>query len=39
MSSLGRKAPDLVDAKRFAGAMTCEALKPHAARLLESLRE
>jgi hypothetical protein len=34
-----RAAPDLADAKRFAGAITCEALKPQAARLLESLRE
>jgi hypothetical protein len=34
-----RAAPDLIDAKRFAGAVTCDALKPQAARLLESLRE
>ena len=34
-----RAAPDLSDAKRFAGTMTCTALKPQAARLLDSLRE
>jgi hypothetical protein len=34
-----RAAPHLIDAKRFAGAVTCDALKPQAARLLESLRE
>lgn len=34
-----RATPDLSDAKRFASAMTCDALKPQAARLLESLEE
>jgi hypothetical protein len=34
-----RATPDLGDAKRFASAVTCDALKPQAARLLESLRE
>jgi hypothetical protein len=34
-----RATPDLIDAKRFASAMTCDALKPQTARLLESLRE
>src|SRR5579863_4643193 len=34
-----RATPDLSDAKRFANAMTCAALKPQATRLLESLKE
>jgi hypothetical protein len=34
-----RAAPDLSDAKRFASGVTCDALKPQAARLLESLTE
>src|SRR5262249_22724487 len=34
-----RAAPALADAKRFASAVTCEALKPQAARLLDSLKE
>jgi hypothetical protein len=34
-----RAAPDLADAKRFASMVTCDALKPQAARLLESLSE
>ena len=34
-----RATPDLVDAKRFASAVTCDALKPQAARLLDSLKE
>ena len=34
-----RAAPDLGDAKRFASAVTCGALKPQVARLLESLRK
>jgi hypothetical protein len=34
-----RATLNLGDAKRFASAVTCEALKPQAARLLESLRE
>jgi hypothetical protein len=34
-----RATPDLVDAKHFASAVTCDALKPQAARLLESLKE
>jgi hypothetical protein len=34
-----RAAPDLSEATRFASAVTCIALKPQAARLLESLRE
>jgi hypothetical protein len=34
-----RATPDLGDAKRFASAVTCDALKPQAARLLESLAE
>jgi hypothetical protein len=34
-----RATPDLSDAKSFASAMTCDALKPQAARLLESLKE
>jgi hypothetical protein len=34
-----RAAPNLSDAMRFASAVTCIALKPQAARLLESLRE
>jgi hypothetical protein len=34
-----RATPDLVGAKRFASAVTCDALKPQAARLLDSLRE
>jgi hypothetical protein len=34
-----RATPDLRDAKRFASAVTCDALKPQAARLLESLTE
>jgi hypothetical protein len=34
-----RATPDLVDAKHFASAVTCNALKPQAARLLESLKE
>jgi hypothetical protein len=32
-------APDLDEAKRFAGIVTCDVLKPQAARLLESLTE
>ena len=31
-----RATPDFGDAERFAGALTCEALKPQVARLLES---
>ena len=34
-----RATPDLSDAKRFASAVTCGALKPQVARLLESLGE
>ena len=34
-----RATPDLVDAKHFASAVTCDAVKPQAARLLESLKE
>jgi hypothetical protein len=34
-----RAAPDLGDARRFAAAATCDALKPQAARLLQSLSE
>jgi hypothetical protein len=34
-----RATPDLSDAKRFASAVTCDTLKPQAARLLDSLRE
>ena len=34
-----RATPDLVAAKHFASAVTCDALKPQAARLLESLKE
>jgi hypothetical protein len=34
-----RAAPDLRKAKRFAGIVTCDVLKPQAARLLESLTE
>jgi hypothetical protein len=34
-----RATLNLGDAKRFASAVTCEALKLQAARLLESLRE
>ena len=34
-----RATPDLSDAKRFASTVTCNALKPQAARLLESLTE
>jgi hypothetical protein len=34
-----RATPDLSDAKRFASIVTCDALKPQAARLLESLAE
>ena len=34
-----RATPDLSDAKRFASIVTCDALKPQAARLLESLTE
>jgi hypothetical protein len=34
-----RATPDLVDAKHFASAVTCDALKPQAARLLDSLKE
>jgi hypothetical protein len=34
-----RATPDLVNARRFATAVTCHALKPQAARLLESLKE
>jgi hypothetical protein len=34
-----RATPDLVNAKRFATAVTCDAIKPQAARLLESLKE
>jgi hypothetical protein len=34
-----RAAPDLGDAKRFASIVTCDVLKPQAARLLESLTE
>ena len=34
-----RATPDLVDAKHFSSAVTCDALKPQAARLLESLKE
>ena len=34
-----RANPDRRDAKRFAQGMTCEALKPQAARLLESLTD
>jgi hypothetical protein len=34
-----RATLDLSEARRFASAATCEALKPQAARLLESLRE
>jgi hypothetical protein len=34
-----RVRPDLSNAKRFASIVTCDALKPQAARLLESLKE
>jgi hypothetical protein len=34
-----RAAPNLGEAKRFAGIVTCDVLKPQAARLLESLTE
>ena len=34
-----RATPDLSDAKRFASGVTCGALKPQVARLLESLGE
>jgi hypothetical protein len=34
-----RATPDPVDAERFASAVTCDALKPQAARLLDSVRE
>ena len=34
-----RATPDLVDAKHFASAVTCDVLKPQAARLLDSLKE
>ncbi len=34
-----RATPDLSDAKRFASIVTCDVLKPQAARLLESLTE
>ena len=34
-----RASPDLGDAKRFASIVTCDELKPQAARLLESLTE
>jgi hypothetical protein len=34
-----RATPDLGDAKRFASIVTCDALRPQAARLLESLAE
>jgi hypothetical protein len=34
-----RATPDLSDAKRFAGTLTCDALKPQVARLLESFGE
>ena len=34
-----RATLDLGDANRFASAVTCDALKPQAARLLESLKE
>jgi hypothetical protein len=34
-----RATPDLNDAKRFASVVTCDALKPQAARLLQSLTE
>jgi hypothetical protein len=34
-----RATPDLGDAKRFASIVTCDVLKPQAARLLESLTE
>jgi len=34
-----RATPDLSDAKRFASIVTCDALRPQAARLLESLTE
>ena len=34
-----RATLDLGDAQRFANAVTCDALKPQAARLLESLKE
>jgi hypothetical protein len=34
-----RAAPDLGEAKRFAGIVTCDVLKPQATRLLESLTE
>jgi hypothetical protein len=34
-----RATPDLSDAKHFAGTMTCDALKPQLARLLESFGE
>ena len=34
-----RAAPELSNAKRFASVVTCDALKPQAARLLESLSE
>jgi hypothetical protein len=34
-----RATPDLSDAKRFANGITCGALKPQVARLLESLGE
>ena len=34
-----RAAPDLDDAQRFASALTCDALRPQVARLLESLGE
>jgi hypothetical protein len=34
-----RATPDVSDAKRFAGTVTCDALKPQVARLLESFGE
>jgi len=34
-----RATPDFSDAKRFAGTVTCDALKPQVARLLESFGE
>jgi hypothetical protein len=34
-----RAMPDAVNARRFAAAVTCDALKPQAARLLESLKD
>jgi hypothetical protein len=34
-----RATPDLEDAKRFAGAVTCDALRPQVARLLDSFGE